>query len=187
MDCIAEEQMYLENAQSELLGFLGERLKIVSSMDAKPKLEAIVREICKVPNDANDDAMTELKQQIEDLLKELKQKTIQTFDIELDFDNFQELDKSDRLKILSWFLMWIAKYMIKLEAVRDMTFLFSKVWKVLFQKELEIQDLDNKLVWNGVMKECDPYISTFTSFEGKKDLIFEFLSKLCHLIGKIFE
>jgi len=187
VDGISEAQIYLENAQSELLGFLGERLKVVSIMDSKLKLENIVQGILGTVNPTNDEAMVQLKAEVEAFYGELKNKSNETFDIELDFDSFIELNKNNSLKILVWFLLWMGKYIVKPDFMPDFTFIFSKVWKVLDQKQLEIQDLDNKLVWNGVMKECDSSLSRFTSFEQKKDLVYEFVSKTCHLIGKMFE
>jgi hypothetical protein len=187
VDCIPETQTYLENAQSELLGFLGERLKVVSMMDSKSKLETIVASITSICDEAKDDGMAQIKKQIEELYQELKDNTVEGFDVELDFDAFQEIDKEQPLKILVWFLLWLGKYIVKADFLRDLTYVFAKIWKVLVQKQLQVQDLDNKLVWNGVMKECDPYIPTFTNFEHKKELVYEFVSKTCHLIGKIFE
>jgi len=187
VDGISESQIYLENAQSELLGFLGERLRVVSMMDSKPKLEAVVTGVLNAQDESNDPSMTQVKKRTSQLFNELKQNSGETFDIELDFDTFQNIDPEDSLKILVWFLLWIGKYIVKLDFLKELTFLFTKIWKVLDQKQLQIQDLDNKLVWNGVMKECDPYINSFTSFEKKKELVSEFVSKTCHLIGKIFE
>jgi hypothetical protein len=187
VDGIAENQIYLENAQSELLGFLGERLRVVSMMDSKPKLENVVLGVLNVNDESNDEVMVQMKKRAEEMFAEMKEKNNETFDIELDFDTFAAMDPEEPLSILVWFLLWLGKYIVKFDFLRDLTFIFSKIWKVLEQKQLQIQDLDNKLVWNGVMKECDPFLSTFVNFEKKKDLVFEFVSKTCHLIGKIFE
>jgi hypothetical protein len=187
VDGIDENQIYIENAQSELLGFLGERLRVVGMMDSKPKLETVVLGVLNVTDESNDKAMVELKKKAEELFAKMKEKSSETFDIELDFDTFSGMDPEQPLDILAWFLLWMGKYIVKLEFLRDLTFIFSKIWKVLEQKQLQIQDLDNKLVWNGVMKECDGFLDNFTCFERKKELVFEFVSKTCHLIGKIFE
>jgi len=156
-------------------------------MDAKPKLENVVHNILGASDDSNDESMTQLKKRTEVLYGDLKRNSGDTFDIELDFDSFQAINPEDSLKILVWFLLWMGKYMVKPDFLKELTFIFSKIWKVLVQKQLQIQDLDNKLVWNGVMKECDPYINSFQCFEKKKELVSEFVNKTCHLIGKIFE
>jgi len=187
VDGISENQIYLENAQSELLGFLGERLRVVSMMDSKPKLENIVHSITAITEEFKDETMAQMRKQIEILHEQLKRTNEEGFDVDLDFDTFQEMNPEDGLRIIVWFLLWMGKYIVKPEFLKELTFVFSKIWKVLLQKQLQIQDLDNKLVWNGVMKECEPSIHTFTSFEKKKELVSEFVNKTCHLIGKIFE
>ena len=156
-------------------------------MDSKPKLESVVLGVMGVSDETRDDAMVQLKKKTEELFGEVKTRVTDSFDIELDFETFRALDPNDSLKVLVWFLLWLGKYVVKFDVLRDFTFIFSKIWKVLAQKQLQIQDLDNKLVWNGVMKECDTHLTNFTCFERKKDLAFEFVSKTCHLIGKIFE
>lgn len=156
-------------------------------MDAKPKLDSIVGMILGVTDDQSNKMMIEFKKGIEECYAGLKQKNNGLLEVELDFDAFQDMDREQPLEILSWFLLWLGKYIVKPESIRDLTIVFSKVWGVLQEKQLQIQDLDNKLVWNGVMKECDQFISSFGSFEGKKELLNEFVSKTCHLIGKIFE
>ncbi len=160
---------------------------MVSMMDAKPKLEAVVQTVLSAADESNEETMEQLKSRAQALYAELKSNSGDSFDIELDFDAFQSFDREDSLLILVWFLLWMGKYIVKADFLRELTFLFGKIWKVLLQKQLQIQDLDNKLVWNGVMKECDPHIPNFVCFEKKKEHVLEFVSKTCHLIGKIFE
>lgn len=156
-------------------------------MDSKPKLESVVLGIMGVSDDSRDESMVQLKKKTDELFADLKARGTDSFDLDLDFDSFRLLNPNDSLKILVWFLLWLGKYVVKFDVLRDFTFIFSKIWKVLIQKQLQIQDLDNKLVWNGVMKECEAQINSFICFERKKDLAYEFVSKTCHLIGKIFE
>lgn len=66
VDDISDREAYLEDVQSELLGFLGERLKAVSSMDSKPKLENVVVSILGVA-DEGDVYIKDMKAKVEEV------------------------------------------------------------------------------------------------------------------------
>lgn len=187
VDDISDREAYLEDIQSELLGLLGERLKAVSSMDSKPKLENVVVGILGITEDHCDDWMKQLKKKTEDLYAELKANNTDIRDIELDFEDFRGLDTNDPMKIIVWFMLWLGKYIVKANFIPDACMVFSKIWKVLHEKQFQIQDLDNKIVWTDVVKECDSHKDHLTYFDGNSDLVLDFVKKTCHLIGKTFE
>jgi len=187
VDDISDREAYLEDIQSELLGFLGERIKAVSSMDSKPKLENIVVAILGIPEEHTDDWMKQLKKKTEDIYAEMKANNTDIRDIELDFDDFRGLGVNEPLKVLVWFMMWLGKYIVKSNFLPDVCMIFSKIWKVVNEKGLQIQDLDNKMVWNDVLRESEGHKPHMNYFDGNNDLILDFIKKTCHMIGKTFE
>jgi len=162
-------------------------MKAVSSMDSKPKLENVVVGILGIPDDQCDDWMKQLKRKTEEMYNEMKVIHAESRDIELDFEDFRVLDLGDILKVIVWFMLWLGKYIVKANFLPDGLMIFSKIWKVLHEKQLQITDLDNKLVWNEVIKECEPHKDKLTYFEGSSELVLEFVKKTCHLIGKTYE
>jgi len=97
------------------------------------------------------------------------------------------MDAADPLKILVWFLLWLGKYIVKGNFLMDQCIITAKIWKILREKHLQVQDLDNKIVWQEVAKECDTHKDKFNYFDGNSDLVLEYVKKTCHLIGKTFE
>jgi hypothetical protein len=187
VDDISQRDVYLEDIQSELLGFLGEKLNAVCTMDSKPKLENVVLGVLGISDDIQNDWFTQIKQRTSEFFNELKAQAPNNQHIELDFEEFRSLPLEDPLKIVVWFVLWLGKYIVKPDFIQDLCLIFANIWKVLDQKQLQIQDLDNKLVWNEVIKECEPIKPKLGYFDGNNDLIYEFIKKTCHLIGRYFE
>jgi len=106
----------------------------------------------------------------------------------LDFEEeFRNLNPDNGLRVLAWFILWLGKHFVKKEFVSDLTFIVSKIWKVLDDTQLQIQDLDNKLVWKKAMAECKINVAELTFFKRDEEMIFEFIQKICQLIGKAYE
>lgn len=156
-------------------------------MDSKPKLENVVLGVLGTPEVLRHEWFAQLKQRTSQVFEELKNRAVNNQHIELDFEEFKNLPQNDPLQILVWFILWLGKYIVKSDFLPDLTFIFANIWKVLDQRALAISDLDNKLVWKDVIKECDPIKSKLIYFEANNDLIYEFVEKTCHLIGKYFE
>lgn len=182
-------ESYIEELQNDLLGFLGEAIGSLSTLEAKPKLENVHETIAKVQlqNEQKEEWLDKIKQQSQETIAEIKKNNPNDIDIHLDYEEIKEVSGQDPLKASVWFILWLGRYNVKPNFVPDTVIIFSKIIKVLKNMSLDIPDLDNKLVWNNVLKECEPLISQFTYFNKNKDLIFEFIKKVCHLIGKTFE
>ena len=180
-------ESYIEELQNDLLGFLGEAVGSLSTLEAKPKLENVLDVIMKVSNEQKEEWLDKIKQQSQDTVEDIKKNNLNDIDIHLDYEEIKDVSEQDPLKASVWFVLWLGRYNVKANFVPDTVVIFSKIVKVLKGMSLEIPDLDNKLVWNNVLKECEPLIPQFTYFNKNKDLIFEFIKKVCHLIGKTFE
>jgi len=180
-------ESYIEELQNELLGFLGDSVGSLATLEAKPKLENVVNAITEVRNEPREECLDKIKEQSRAIYAEIKEKNPKDIDIHIDYEEIKNISTDNPLKVVVWFILWLGRYNVKPNFVPDLCIVFSKILRVLYDKHLEIQDLDNKLVWNGVMKECEPLMSQFTYFNKNKDLIFEFIKKVCHLIGKTFE
>lgn len=173
--------------QNELLGFLGDSIGSLAMLEAKPQLDNVVNIIVGAKNEPKEEYLDKIKEQTQTLGREIKEKNPKDIDIHIDYEEIKDIPANNPLKVIVWFLLWLGRYNVKPNFLPDLCIIFPKILRVLCDKNLEIQDLDNKLVWNGVMKECEPLISQFTYFNKNKDLIFEFIKKVCHLIGKTFE
>lgn len=187
VDDISNREAYLEDTQSELLDFLGDKIGVISTFDSKPKLEEVTQIIQNLQSEADDVWLDQLKQESVQFLSQKKDHAIADNDIELDFEDFRNKSPEDPLHLLAWLIIWLGKVVVKTSFISDLGYVFSKVWMVLNKKDLQIQDLDNKLVWKDVTKECAPILPKLTAFRNNKDLLYEFVEKSCHLIGKTFE
>jgi len=187
VDDISSQDVYLEDTQSELLDFLGDKIGVISTFDSKPKLEEVTQMIQNLQSDPDDVWLDQLKKETAQFLLRKKEHAIGDNDIELDFDEFRSKSPTEPLHLLTWLIIWLGKVVVKAPFVSDLGYIFSKVWMVLNKKDLQIQDLDNKLVWKDVTKECGPILPRLNCFRNNKDLLYEFVEKSCHLIGKTFE
>jgi len=187
IDDINQEESCIEELQNDLLGFLGESVGSLATLEAKPKLENVITTINSVKNQPREEFLEQIKQESKVMYDEIKQKSPKDIDINIDYEEIKALSQENPLKVVVWFVLWLSRYNVKSNFVADLCIIFGKILKVLTDKHLEIPDLDNKLVWNGVMKEVEPLIPQFVYFNKDKDLILEFIKKVCHLIGKTFE
>ena len=180
-------ESYIEELQNELLGFLGDNVGSLATLEAKPKLENVVKAILEVPNEPKEEWLDKIKEQSQVIYAEMQAKIPKDIDIHIDYEEIKEFPANDPLKVAVWFILWLARYNVKANFIPDLCVIFGKILRVLNDKHLEIQDLDNKLVWNSVMKDCELLMPKFVYFSKNRDLIFEFIKKVCHLIGKTFE
>jgi len=187
VDDIPQKEVYLEDIQSELLDFIGEKLGSISTFDSKPKLNELIQVVNSVDIDLEDEWLTHLKREVEKLLMQKKEHSFENTSLGLDYEEFKSKSSGDPLQLLGWLIVWFGQVIVKPNFLPDLVLIFSRVWMVLKKKDLVIQDLDNKLVWKEVTKECLPIISKLVYFKNNKDLIYEFVEKSCHLIGKTFE
>lgn len=170
-----------------MLGFLGESVGCLATLEAKPKLDNVIAAISGVKNEPKEGFLEKIKQESKVMCDEIKQTNPKDIDIHIDYEEIKAISADNPLKVIVWFILWLSRYNVKTNFVPDLCIIFGKIFKVLTDKQLEIPDLDNKLVWNGVMKEVEPLVPQFGYFNKDKDLILDFIKRVCHLIGKTFE
>jgi len=182
VDDLSINELALEETQNELLGFLGEKLMIIGSFDDKLKLEDVVNKILSIQRENKDKWFIGLQEEARAFFAEHGENT------DLDFEEeFRSLDPNNGLRVLIWFVLWLVKNFVKKEFIQDLCFIISRIWKVLDDTQLQIQDLDNKLVWKKAMAECKLVIAELVFFRRDEELIYEFIQKVCQLIGRAFE
>jgi len=182
VDDLSMAELALEETQNDLLGFLGERLMVISGFDDKLKLEDIVNKVLSIPKDNKDKWFVAMQEECQSIFKEFGE------EISLDFEEeFRSIDPNNSLRVLAWFVLWLGKHFVKKEFVVDLCIIVSKIWKVLDDTQLQIQDLDNKLVWKKAMAECKLAVNELTFFRRDEEMIYEFIQKICQLIGRVFE
>jgi len=182
VDDLSQTELALEETQNELLGFLGEKLMIIGSFDDKMKLEEVVGKIRSIQKESKDKWFTALQDEGQAFFTEFGENT------DLDFEEeFRNLDPNNGLRVLLWFVLWLVKNFVKKEFISDLCLIVSRIWKVLDDTQLQIQDLDNKLVWKKAMAECKLMIGELVFFRRDEELIYEFIQKVCQLIGRAFE
>jgi len=170
-----------------LLGFLGDKVGSLAMFESKPKLDEIVKIIQDVKNKKNEKWLDEIKRESKVIFGEIISRNEKDIDIHIDYEEIKGVSLDKPLRAIVWFVFWFARYNIKANFIPDLCIIFGKVFKVLSELQLEISDLDNKLIWTNVMKECDTEMAQFAYFNNNKELIFEFIKKVCHLLGKTFE
>lgn len=112
-------------------------------------------------------------------------------DLSLKNPNLEEdlihLDPKDRLSVIIWFMMWLAKLYVKLEFIPDLCLIFSRIWKILDLMQLRVADLDNKLVWKRICNESEGFILSLDMVKKDQNLLNELIKKVCCLIGIFYE
>lgn len=182
IDDLSYAELCLEETQNELLGFLGERLMVISGFEDKLKLEDAIGRIQMISKDNRDKWFTDVQNECQALYRQHGE------NINLDFEEeFRNLNPDNALGALVWFLLWLGKHFVKKEFISDLSIIISKIWKVLESTQLQVQDLDNKLVWKKAMAECKLVADDLPFFRRDDELTYEFIQKLCQLIGKAFE
>jgi hypothetical protein len=186
IDDVKEAEICLENSQNDLMSFLGEKLQVISDFVLKLSLDVIVTKIADISTNNKDKWFIDIQNECKKFLQEYRKKTVTPDNLDFEED-FQKLDTENGLNVIVWFLLWLANIFVKLDFVPQLTLIFAKIWKVVDQTQLSIQDLDNKLVWKKVMKECEQILDQLPSFKKDVNLLNEFIQKICQLCGKALE
>lgn len=168
------------------MNFLGEKLFIFKDLGPKVPLEAINIKMLESCRDFTDKWSTELQQEISKFISEYTARDLRMRHLDYE-EEFMLLDHTNRLRVLAWFMVWLMKIYVKPEFIPELCLIFPKIWKVLDETQLSVQDLDNKLVWKKVAKDCEGIMPNLASFKDNQALLSEFIQKVCQLIGKTFE
>lgn len=186
LDEINDKQMRLEEAQNELVSLLAEKMIITGDMGPKIPLESIVAKVSVIVHNQTDKWLSDLQEGSKTFVEEYKEKD-QNME-HLDFEgDFKQLDPKKSLNVIVWFMMWVAKVYVKSEFIPEVCLILSRIWKVLDEGQLNAQDLDNKLIWKKGMQECEGLIAILPTFNNDKNLLKDFIQRVCQLIGKTFD
>jgi len=168
------------------MSFLGEKLMVTSDFGPKVTLESVVTKILAFQGDNRDKWFIDIQNKAKEMFAtyQEKDKKLKSIDFEEDIRN---LNPEDGLQIMTWFVLWLGKIYVKADFLFDLVGVFSKIWKVLEDTQLGVQDLDNKLVWKKVTKECESIMKDMGNFKNDVNLLYDFIQKVSQLIGKTFE
>jgi len=186
IDDVAKEELDLELIENICFHLLGEKMLAINDFTPKPSLEIVVKRVMAVPKSEDDKPLNTLQEKIQEYYKEFKEKYPGDLEIELD-DEPVYIDINDTTRLMAWFIIWMGKFHIKLEFISDLCLLISRVWKVLQELGLTVRDIDNKIVWKKVIKECETISKDFTFLQSEPDLLSNFTQNICKLIDKIFQ
>lgn len=178
--------MHLEEAQNELVSLLAEKMTVTGDMGPKISLESIVAKTLTTGSSHSDKWLTDLHEGSKTFVQEYKEKDENMEHLDFEGD-FKKMDPKKSLDVTVWFLMWVAKVYVKPEFIPEICLILSRIWKVLDESQLNAQDLDNKLIWKKIMQECEGLIAMLPTFNNDKNLLKEFIQKVCQLIGKTFD
>jgi hypothetical protein len=168
------------------MSFLGEKLTITSLLGRKQSLELVEKKIIECYQDKTDKWTITLLEETKKFVSEYKAKDLKMQHLDFDED-FVHLDAGKSLRIIAWFMVWLAQIHVKIEFIPELCIIFSNIWRVLEEIELGAQDLDNKLVWKKIVKNCEGLMPCLPTFKADTNLLSEFIQRVCHLIGKTFE
>lgn len=185
---MSETKAALEAAQNDLMRLLGEKLLVAKDMSPKPTLETVVQRIVNTlaSEDSINKWLKDLQEGSRDFLIEYNSKDLKMMNPDFE-DDFMHLDPSNGRKVIVWFLIWLIKVYVKAEFIPDLCLILAMVWKVMVETHLEAQELDNKLVWKKVMKECEEVSKSLCTFKNDLVLLNEFIKAVCQIIGKAFD
>ena len=178
--------MNLENIQNSYFHLLGDHLVVLDAFSPKPKLEQVTNEILKMQSPENDLWLTTLLAKTLEYAAEYKERYPSTLEVKLDKEP-ESLNPDESLKALSWFILWMGKFYIKLDFLRDLCMLVSRMWKVLDEIKLTVKDLDNKIVWRKVMNEREIIDKEFVIIRGDEEEVFNIVQQTCQFIDRIFQ
>ncbi len=157
----------------------------MNSFSQKPKLESVVKAIYEIDYNPPDKDLEALQKEVQKYYKEFKEKYPGPLELELD-DEPAKLDLNDSNTILAWFVVWMGKFHIKLEFMPNLCLIVCKIMKILEELGLTIKDLDNKIVWRKVLKECSNLNKgTFSLGEDQEGLNI-IIQNVCKMIEKQF-
>jgi len=186
IDDLKDTEQHLEVAQNELMSFLGEKLMVTSDFSPKVTLESVVTKILAFQGENRDQWFINIQNKAKELLAVYQEKDVKQKNIDFEED-IEKLNPEDGLQIMTWFVLWLGKIYVKADFLFDLCTVFSKIWKILEDTQLGVQDLDNKLVWKKVTKECEELMKEIPNFKNDINLLYDFIQKVCQLIGKTFE
>ena len=171
-----------------MIDFLGEHLDAINPLISKPPLENIIKQILAALEGSQDEYICGIKQRIQEFQIQVKvEEQQEPQENELDYERFKNRVPEEADKGLTWFILWFGKYILKVDFLPDMCFVFSRIWKVLNTLRLGVQDLDNQLIWNEVFKECQPNILNLKWFRGREKVLLEFITRMCQFICRTFD
>lgn len=165
---------------------LGEELLIMETLGPKASLEAVTLQVLETCEKNTDKWFADLHEESKTFLTEYKAKDLKMQNLDFD-EEFVHLDKTKTLRVIVWFMMWLAKIHVKPEFIPDLCLIASRIWKVVEETDIEVQDLDNKLVWKKIVSNCEKMMSNLPGFKNDTGLLTEFIRRACQLIGKVFE
>jgi len=168
------------------MSFLGEKLAVMGLLARKQPLEVIEKKMIETCHDKIDKWTVALIEETKNLISEYKAKDHKMQHLDFDED-FVHLNAGKSLRILVWFMVWLAQIHVKTDFIPELCLIFSNIWRVLDEIQLEAQELDNKLVWKKIDKNCEGLMPSLPNFKNDIGLLNEFIQKVCHLIGKTFE
>lgn len=176
----------IEASHNELMRFLGERVMATYSLSSKTSLEVITTKVLEICKKNDDEWLTAIGEESQAFLAEYRERDRKMQNLDFD-EEFIHLDKNKSLRIIVWFMMWLAKIHVKSEFIPDLCIIASRMLKIVRETDLEAQDLDNKLVWKKVAASCELLLPSLPMFRGDSALLVEFIRQSCQLIGKVFE
>lgn len=182
-----EDELCLEVAQDELISFLGDKLNVITNFGPKTSLEDVTSKFLEAMGKYNDDKwLAELAEESKKFFEEYRERDLKLQNLDLEEDLIL-LDPKKSLRVLVWFMMWLGKIYVIPKFISDLCIVCSRIWKVTVETQIDVQDLDNKLVWKKVTRDCKESNYSLSVFKDDMALLMEFVKKVCQLIGKVFE
>lgn len=155
-------------------------------MGPKSSLASIAAKIQETDSNHTDKWLSDLKVGSKTFVEVYQEKDLIMEHLDFEED-FRRLDPKKSQDVIVWFMMWVAKVYVKPEFIPEVCLILSRIWKVLDQGQLNAQDLDNKLIWKKAMLEGEGLMGSLSTFNNDKNLLKQFIQKVCQLIGKAFE
>lgn len=98
-------------------------------------------------------------------------------------EDFGNLDHKNQLRTICWMMIWLTQIYVKIDFLCDLCLIFSKIWKIIEDTKLEVQDLDNKIVWRNIVRECEDMIQDSVFFRDNKKMLSNLVQKVCEFLG----
>lgn len=185
IDDVCDAELELESIQNTYCHLLGEKLQVINNYESKPKLSEISQKLLDYLKDYDDQWARSLTEKIAEYTSDYEKKYANNLEVELD-EQPTVLSLTDSLNILAWFVLWMGKYYVKIEFINDVCLICSKIWNILSEMNLTVKDLDNKLIWKKVLRECEAIFEKLPFFQKDKNLLADFVQKTCQLIDRLF-
>lgn len=186
VDNIDQKEEDLEILENELIAFLAEKVTATNPFVSKLLISNVVSEISKISKEGKDKWFISIQDEAQRFLTRCNNQDSKT--VHLNFsEDFVKLNFENALEIIVWVIIWLIQVYLRIEFVHDLCLIFSKIWKVINEAQLSVQDLDNKIVWKKVMKDCEGYVSDLAIVKKDMNNLSFFIQKICQLIGKATE